>query len=337
MDDDGQPPRLGPYLDQWLRRREHQLRPSTRVGYARAIANYLRPQLGERRLDELDRQLLEEHYAWLQTSGGVRRGRLSVRTVGYAHMVLRRALEDAVIDGLLPTNPARGARPPRYDPDAVELDDEPQVWTVEQAATFLDFVDDDPWRALWHLAVGTGARRGELLGLRWRDVDLEAATVEIRRSLSRTDGIVRLLATKTANRRVLALGQSVVEAVQRHGREQEQRRAAAERWDNQWGLVFTDDEGAPVQPGRVTSEFRRLVRLAPVPVVRLHDLRHFHATALLEAGVPAKVVSRRLGHATVAITLDVYSHVLPSMDLEAAQRFEAALWGASLRSSDDRR
>ena len=125
--------------------------------------------LGEVQLRELDRHILERTYARLLASGG-RSGRpLSTKTVQYCHGVLRRALEDAVLDGLLETNPARIARPPRRAPDDDEFDDDLQVWTGAQAVDVLAFVDDDPLQALWHLALGTGARRGELLGLRWVD------------------------------------------------------------------------------------------------------------------------------------------------------------------------
>ena len=323
--DAGDVPRLGAYLDEWLERQATRLRPSTLKSYRQLVGAYLQPHLGDLALDELDRRLLEDVYARLLHRGGVNGKPLSVRSVEYVHVVLGRALQDAVLDGWIATNPARAARPPRYDPTAVELDDEPEVWTLAQAARFLAFVDDHPWRTLWHLAIGTGARRGELLGLRWRDVDLEAATVDIRRSLTVVGGVPRLLATKHASRRVITIGASVVEALRHHERGQRRRRQAAERWEDRWGLVFTGDDGAPIDPMAVTVEFRELVRRAPVPVVRLHDLRHFHATALLQAGISAKVVSQRLDHTTITATLDGYAHVLPAMDDEAVELLEAAL------------
>jgi integrase len=245
--------------------------------------------------------------------------------VQYCHGVLRRALEDALLDGLIDANPARTARPPRHDPGDDEFDDDLQVWTGEQAAAFLAFIDDQPLRALWHLALGTGARRGELLGLRWVDVDLEAAVVRIRRSLSMIDGVPRLLGTKTSRARSLSVGVSVVEALREHRALEERRRAQAASWEDRWGLVFTRDEGGPIDPFKITTEFRALVRAAPVPVIRLHDLRHCNASLLLFAGVPIKVVSERLGHTTIAMTMDVYGHVLPAMDADAATRLEDLL------------
>jgi integrase len=325
MSDAADGPRLGTYLDEWLERQATQLRPTTLRSYRQAITAYLKPHLGDHTLSDLDRRGLELLYARLLREGGRNGGPLSVGSVAYVHAVLHRALSHAVLDGLLATNPAASLRPPRHHADVEELDDEPELWTAAELARFLGFVDDHPWRALWHLAVGTGARRGELLGLRWREVDLEAGRVTICRGLSVVDGVPRLLGTKTSRRRVVTIGATVVDALARHGEQQEAQREAADVWHDRWGLVFTGADGAPIDPLAVTKEFRRLVREAPVPIVRLHDLRHLHASILLGAGVSVPVVSRRLGHTTAATTLDIYGHVLPGMDEEAADRIEAAL------------
>jgi integrase len=330
-------PRLGSYLDEWLERQATQLRPTTLRSYRQVITAYLKPHLGEQRLTELDRRGLELLYARLLREGGRSGGPLSVRSVAYVHAVLRRALSHAVLDGLLADNPAATLRAPRHRPDVEELDDEPELWAAADAARFLAFVDDHPWRALWHLAVGTGARRGELLGLRWKEVDLDASQVTISRALSVVDGVPRLLGTKTSSRRVVSVGASVVDALRRHGEQQRAQREAADAWRDRWGLVFTTDDGAPIDPLAVTKEFRRLVREAPVPVVRLHDLRHLHASVLLGSGVSLTAVSRRLGHTSTKTTLTIYSHVLPGMDEEAAERMEAALTGPRATTAERER
>lgn len=329
-------PTLAVYLDEWLDRRRAQLRPSTAHSYRQLVRAYLVPALGDLRLDELDRRLLETTYARLLDHGGMCGRSLSPTTVRYCHAVLRRALEDARLDGLLATNPADAARPPRHDPDEDEVDDDLRVWTGAQAATFLAHVDAHPWRGLWHLALGTGARRGELLGLRWTDVDLDAGQVRIRRSLTVVDGTPRLLGTKTSRSRVVQVGSSVVAALRAHGREQVRQRRDAEVWQDRWGLVFTEAAGTNLPPMHVTLAFRRLVRQAPVPVIRLHDLRHTHASLLLADGVPIKVVSERLGHATIAMTMDVYGHLLPGMDAEAADRFDRLVHDPGDRARDNR-
>ena len=319
-------PPLGDYLDEWLERRVTQLRPSSWRGYRNTIGAYLKPTLGAVPLSELDRRTIERLYTQLLRCGGRRGKPLSPKTVEHAHSVLRGALKDAVLDGLLAVNPAAHARRPQHDPRETEIDEDPQIWNVEQAAHFLDEVDDHPQRALWHLAVGTGARRGEMLGLRWCDVDLDARVIRICRSLSRVGGVTRLLGTKTSRNRTLSIGESVAAALIRERQAQEARRhAAGPAWRDEWGLVFTDGDGTPLDPMRVTREFRRLVRVLDVPVIRLHSLRHTHASLLLAQGAPMKLVSERLGHAKIAMTMDNYAHLLPTMDGEATANLDASL------------
>lgn len=320
-------PLLGGYLDEWLARRSSQLRPTTLRCYRQTVDCYLRPHLGRRRLSELDRRTLERVYARLLAAGGANGGALAPRTVQLAHAVLHRALRDAQLDGLLEQNPAELARTPTRDPHQVEVDDL-QVWTAAQATRFLQRVDGHAWRGLWHLALGTGARRGELLGMRWQDVDLDRAQVTIRRALTVVDGVARLLGTKTSQARTLSVGGSVVDALEQVRTDQvAARRGAGGAWRDRWGLVLTGPDGVHLDPMAVTREFRRLVRTLDVPVIRLHDLRHTHASLLLEQGVAAKVVSERLGHTTIAMTMDIYAHLLPAMDQDAAARLEAALHG----------
>lgn len=326
-DDD---PLLGDYLDEWLERRRTQLRPSTLQGYRQTVDCYLRPHLGDEPLSGLDRRGLERLYARLLRSGGVNGKPLSPRTVQLTHAVLHRALKDAQLDGLLGRNPAALARTPKRDPHEVETDDDLQVWTAEEATGFLDLVDDHPWRVLWHLALGTGARRGELLGLRWQDVDLAGSQLTIRRALTVVDGVARLLGTKTSRSRTMSLGASVLDALERCRAEQEAaRRRAGDDWCNQWDLVITDMRGRHLDPMAVTHEFRHLVRALDVPVIRFHDVRHTNASLLLQQGVAPKVVSERLGHTTISMTMDIYAHILPAMDQDAADRLEATLHAAS--------
>lgn len=313
------------YLDEWLVRREAHLRPSTSKSYRQTVRCYLAPFLGDEPLDELDRRTIETTYARL-FSGGGRGGRpLSPKTVKYCHAVLRRALEDAVLDGLLDINPAHRARTPSLLAGATEVAEAQTVWDGDEVAAFLRFVEDHPWRNLWHVAVGTGARRGELLGLRWEDVDTEERQLRIRRALTVVDGVARLLTTKTSRSRVLSIGASVLGAFERERGAQAERNRSLTPPVNSWELVFTGPDGGHLDPMDVTREFRALVRRAPVPTIRLHDLRHTHATLLLDAGVPIKTVSERLGHSTIVMTMDVYAHVLPAMDRDAAERLEAVL------------
>jgi integrase len=169
-------------------------------------------------------------------------------------------------------------------------------------------------------------RRGELLGLAWDDVALDRRLLHVRRALSVVDGTVRLKATKTNRSRSLSVDDHALAALERRRRAQAHEAGVA-GWDNQWDLVFTDETGAPLDPARVTHAFARVARAAPVPRIRLHDLRHLHATQMLAAGVPVPVVSQRLGHAKVTMTLNTYAHVLPAMDADAVALFARRMYG----------
>ena len=331
---DPAPTTVGSYLAEWLDRHRAHVRPATHKSYRQVVRAYLLPALGDVPLDDLDTATVETLYTSLLARGGLHGKPLSVRSVRYAHAVLRRAMEDARLDGLVEVNPVAAAHPPR--PAAVEddPDDDLQVWTGAQVGRFLQFVDDHPWRALWHLAAGTGARRGELLGLRWADVDLEASQVRIRRALTVVDGTPRLLGTKTSRPRTVVIAPSVVDALARERAHQADRRTSADTWQDRWDLVFTTDEGRPVDPYRLTVAFRELVRDAPVPIIRLHDLRHTHASLLLAAGVPVKVVSARLGHTSIEMTMDVYGHLLPGQDADAVARLDQLLWPSAAPRAD---
>ena len=289
-------PTLEDYLLEWLDRRASQLRPITVHSYRQLITAYLVPELGRRRLGDLDRRTLQSFYARLLHSGGQTGRGLSARTVHYVHSVLHRALQDAVVEGLLVDNPARLARPPKRHPHGNEVDEGPDLWRGEQAAAFLAFVDDHPWRALWHLALGTGAARSELLGLRWCDVDLDGGQVLMQRSLSVVDGVPQLLATTSCTRR-LSVGPSVVEALRRQEHMRRQREMAPGSQDR-WGLVIANGVGDPVDPRLVTDEFAALVRRAPVPVIRFRDLRRVHATLLQTRQGSADQGSQRAARAS---------------------------------------
>jgi integrase len=206
---------------------------------------------------------------------------------------------------------------------AVELPKGPmpemQVWSPEQLRCFLDHVQADRLYPAWLLIATTGMRRGELAGLRWADVDLEAGRASPRRPRVVVDNEVVVSEPKTAKgRRSLALDPVTVAALRRHRAQQaEERIAAGPLWRDS-GLVFTWPDGSSIHPQRFSSWFEQHARAAGLPRIRLHDVRHSYATAALAAGIPAKVVSERLGHANIAITMDTYSHVLPGLDAQAA-------------------
>jgi integrase len=193
------------------------------------------------------------------------------------------------------------------------------VWSPEQLRAFLEHIRGDPLYAAWLLLATTGMRRGEVAGLRWPDVDLHTGRISPRRPRVVVNYEVVVSEPKTSKgRRSLALDPTTVAALREHrARQLEQRLAVGPRWQDS-GLVFTWPDGRPIHQERFTRWFEQHAREAGLPRIRLHDVRHSYATAALAAGVPAKVVSERLGHANIAITMDTYSHVLPGLDAQVA-------------------
>jgi integrase len=209
-----------------------------------------------------------------------------------------------------------------YQPGAGSV--EMRTWTADELRRYLDHVREDRLFPAWRLAASTGLRRGELLGLRWQDVDLDAGRVSVRQTLTTVGNKVAFGEPKTARgERNIALDGVTISTVRTwRARQARERLAFGPAWHDT-GLVFSRADGSLIHPDTFSFWFDRQVHAAGLPRIRFHDLRHTHATLALQAGVPAKVVSERLGHATVAFTLDVYSHVIPALQEDAAERIAA--------------
>ena len=235
------------------------------------------------------------------------------------------ALNDAVRWDRLLRNPCDAADPPRLGGTKEE---KTQAWTSQELRQFLEAVKNDRLYPLWLTLAMTGMRRGEALALRWTDVDLERARLSVRRSLVPINGTVEVHEPKTSRgRRLVALDPFTVSVLRAWSRRQKEERL---EWGPAWtdsGLLFTRADGKLIHPERVSKAFRAAVKKTGLPQIHLHDLRHTHATLALEAGVHPKVVSDRLGHATVAITLDIYSHAIPALSEEAAATVAALVMG----------
>ena len=317
---------VGTYLTgEWLPSIRSELRHSTFDSYRRNIEIHVVPRIGDARLQALRPLDLTRYYTeLLRTGRRDGRGGLSPKSVRNIHLMLRRAFEDAVDLLYLRTNPATGAKPPRAgaaDPRAIHY------WTGPELRAFLDANSDHRHWPIWYVAANTGMRRGELVGLRWRDVDLEARRISVRNAIISVGYEACRSEPKTRRgQRTIDIDYRTIGMLIDHRRAQDDERRTTGLADPS-GFVFTKPDGAPFHPELVRQAFNRRVSTTAVPRIRFHDLRHTHATLLLKAGVPPKVVSERLGHATVAFTMEVYVHVIPGMQAEAADMFRDLVFG----------
>jgi integrase len=203
------------------------------------------------------------------------------------------------------------------------------VWTSEEAQQFVSSAAANRLGAAFALLLTTGLRRGEVLGVRWSDLDLDAQTMSVVQTITEVDGKLVFGSPKTSkSERMISLDPSAALLLRQHRRfQREEQIALGPDWGNNRNLVFTDEVGAPIKPQWFSKEFRRVAAASGVPRIRLHDVRHTYATVALKAGIPAKVVSDHLGHSTIAITLDLYSHVSLGMDRDATDLLNSMWFG----------
>lgn len=309
------------YLEAWLAGIKGSVRGGTFASY-QLNARRLGPVIGVVPLQQLTRNQVKAAYQTLGDSGGKTGGGLSSKTVHNVHLCLRKALGDAVEDRLIPFNPAEAAH--KLPGDRPEM----LTWSGPELRTFLEGTEGDPNHALWRLASHTGMRRGELLGLRWRDVDLAAPRLSVVQQLVRAGDRIAFGPPKTSKgRRSLALDPGTAAVLEDHQRAQHRGRWQLGPAYKDQDLVFARPDGSPLDPDVVSAQFdRQLVKLG-LRRIRFHDLRHTHATLGLAAGVHPKVMQERLGHSSIAVTLDLYSHVVPAMQEDAAARIAAVVAG----------
>lgn len=311
------------FLEKFLADVRARISPKTFERYQEISRKGLVPALGTRPLAKLVPLDLCDFYAKALASGG-RNGRpLSPRTVLHFHRVLSAALRQAVKWNLLARNVAEAVSPPKVARREIAVLDEKQTGQLLEAAR------GHALHAPCLLAVLTGCRRGELLALRWQDVDFDAATLTVARSLEETKaGGLRFKSPKSGRARVVKLPQVALAALRRHRAEQAaiKLRIGDAGWNSK-DLIFPNTDGSPWRPSYFTDSFGYLARRAKFSGIHFHSLRHSAATQLLKANVHPKIVSERLGHSKIGITLDLYSHALPDMQQEAADKIDAALTG----------
>ena len=318
---------LGDYLlERWLPTKQAQIRPSTFSSYRNNVITHVVPRIGSIPLQKLQPEDLDTFYAQLLRDG--RRngagGGLAPKTVRIIHGIIRKALADALRKGSVTRNVADLADPPKVRLGGSRT---MTVWSADELRDFLASIEDSEWYVPIFLAANTGMRRGEVLGLTWRNVDFDGARLVVSQQILSVEYKATVADVKTAHsRRTIDLDPRTVAVLRAWRRHQlEQRMSTGRRGDDEF--VFTHADGGPIHPDLFSQSWQRLMHKSVHRRIRLHDLRHTHATILLKAGVPVKVVSERLGHSSPAFTITVYQHVLPGMQADAAAAFSAAVFG----------
>ncbi|MBA2439364.1 MAG: site-specific integrase [Thermoleophilaceae bacterium] len=307
---------LGEYLEKWLEASEKRVRTRTHERYSELARLHVAPTLGRVPLGKLRPLHLEGLYSALLAKG------LSARTVLHVHRVLFSALRQAVLWQLVPRNVAEAVVPPRparHEVAALE---------AQEAGAILAAVAGSDLEQPVALALGAGLRRGEVLGLRWRDLDLDAGRARVVQTLQETRGGLRFVAPKThRSRRSVSLPAFVVDALRGHRKAQNERRLLLGTAWQPTDLVIDRGDGGPMRPDTLSHRFRKVTRRAGLDV-NFHGLRHGHASLMLAAGVHLKVVSDRLGHSAIGITADLYSHVGPLLEEQAAATLDGLIGGS---------
>ncbi|WP_084542211.1 tyrosine-type recombinase/integrase [Calidithermus chliarophilus] len=306
------------FIERWLAAVEHRVKPTTHLQYSISLRRHVTPVLGDVAVQRLQPLHLTHLYAELlkkriRPNDPERLETLSPTTVRLVHRALHAALNDAVQWGLLPWNPAERVKPPKAPRYVGE------VWTPQEAWAFLAEAQHSRWYALFFLALMSGMRRGELLGLKWSDVDWRGACIWVRRNYTVAGGEKVIHTPKThRSSRPVDVGPDVLEVLRQHREKQEKERLEmGEDWANgDW--VFTTSLGTPIEPGNLHREFVRVIQRAGVKRIRFHDLRDTHVSLLALAGMDAKVISERVGHANVSFTQQTYQHVFASQRKKAA-------------------
>ena len=328
----GEPSKLT--LQEWLKTwledyKKRELKESTWESYKSLIEDHINPDLGMVKLSKLRTNDIQRFYNEKLNNGRKRKiekdgkeiSGLSTRTVKYIHTVLSGALKQAVKEGIIPVNPADATTQPRQQKHEIT------PLTTDQVRQLLEDIKDDWMYPVYVTALGTGLRRGELLGLKWEALDLEAGMALIKRELVQVKGKVKLQEyTKTkGSNRTIALPDMVTRELKKLRIRQKQERLQLGPAYQDKGYVFCWPDGRYIRPDYAYHQLKKQLEDHNLPSIRFHDLRHTFATMLLEAGEHPKVVSEMLGHSSITITLDIYSHVLPSMQAKAAAKLNGIL------------
>lgn len=307
------------FLDRWLEGVRPSVRPRTFQSYEILVKRHIVPELGQWKLDKLAPQHVQAALVRKSASG------LSPQTVRHVRAVLRVALNQALRWGLVARNAASLAVAPKLEHKGF------RGLSPDEARRLLDAARGDRLEAVYAVALSLGLRMGEILGLRWLDVDLDGAALTVNQAIYRIagKGLVAAEPKTERSRRAIFLPDGVLRALRAHRlRQLQQRLAAGSRWQDS-GLVFTSGIGTPLEPRNLFRSFKALLHRAGLPDVRFHDLRHSAASLLLAQGVPMRAVMELLGHSNIGTTADIYAHVMPAMMRDMADKMDAILGSRS--------
>jgi integrase len=319
---------LAQFFERWLSHMTSQVDERTHIGYAEKARKNINPLLGSTLLTRLQPEQISQAYAQALASGRCDgRGGLSPRTVHHMHRILKQALGQAVKWGLLKRNPCDAVDPPRVEKR------EMLTFDTAQTADALSEMRRTRFLIAYLLAAICGLRRGEIAALRWKNVDLDAGVLKIVQTTRQIGKVVTYKPVKNTKGRPVALSGLMLEELKGHRAKQVEELLRFGVKLSGESFVFAQPDGGPIKPGSVTNEWKRLVKKHTLPRIRFHDLRHTHATAMLASGIHPKIASERLGHSSIAITLDLYSHVLPNMQADAIETMDNELRAAISKRS----
>ena len=305
------------FAGRWLEGKYGHVREATHRRYADLMRLHILPTIGRLKMRELGpAQIQSLHSVW-------RAAGLSPTSAYHAHYILHGMLGQAVQWRILVTNPCKLVKAPRRA--KVEI----STWSAAEVSRVVTAASSSPLEALWSVALCTGMRRGELLGLMWHDIDFQQAELCVRRTLSRggkNQFVVGTPKTKSSLRSIALPAIAVTHLIRLQEEQDKRRQRAGDAWHDE-GFVFTNELGEPLHPNAVTRQFDELIAMAAVPRIRIHDLRHTNATLLLTQNIHPKIVQERLGHSTISMTLDLYSHAAPHLQRQAAVTLDQILDG----------
>jgi integrase len=303
----------GEYLEVWFKSKKNNINIQTEKVYDFYLSKFILPGLGKVKLNDLKFMQIQSYINELGEDD------LSSETIRKIHSIVHSSLETAIDMELLVKNPSNKIILPKRE--SLEL----KVWNEQEISSFLNIAKRDRYFIVYHLGLSTGMRRGEILGLRWKDIDLDKRELQVKQTLSK-DGKMFLPKPKTkASRRIINLPEKTIQSLKKLKRRAENEKKLAGGSYTDYDLVVCTQLGTPLNPSNLRRSFNRLIKSADVPSIRFHDLRHTHSTMLISKGVNIKVVSERLGHSSIRVTLDVYSHVLPTMQDEAVRQIDLLL------------